>query len=311
MSTTKVLEIPEGKLFWRYDSPVLAKGVDQSQIHNTIGTRPMLFFIHAGVSDHTLWDEQVVYCTAKGWGCLRYDVFGYGLSKASEDFIAKGLRPPVRHYDHVRTVMEAYLESALSSGGEGKTTFVVVGLSRGGGIAVEFVLSYPDMVSGLVICAGGLGGLDIPNPPEEERLFNLLQQYADNHDIEHATRTLVSIWGDGPLQKPGRSSNEVREKLYEWCKATVTSEISGTGGFAIPFEELENPPAASRLPDVKTKTIVATGIFDESSTNRTMEYAAQHVPGAKTKVFEAAHMINLECPEMFNDCLGSFLEEIS
>ena len=57
-------------------------------------------------------------------------------------------------------------------------------------------------------------------------------------------------------------------------------------------------------------TAVATGKYDESSTTKSMEYIVQHVSGATLKEFDAAHMINLECPELFNAWLGAYLNTL-
>ena len=65
---------------------------------------------------------------------------------------------------------------------------MVIGLSRGGGIAVDFALSYPNMVDGLLICAGGIGGLDIPNTSAEDSIFDQLEVYLSKHDAGNATR---------------------------------------------------------------------------------------------------------------------------
>lgn len=218
--------------------------------------------------------------------------------------------PSIRHHDHVQMVVEAYLKHRISSGQKETTTFVVIGLSRGGGIAIDFALSYPDLVSGLVLCAGGLGGFEVPNTSAEESEFDMYEKYLEQHEIESATRMLVKIWGDGPLEKQGRSSDKVQEKLYGWCKDIVAREVAGTGGSAIPYEDLQ-PPAAERLTQLKVKTIVAKGEYDESGTNKAMDYVHQHVQGATLKEFRAAHMINLECTSEFNNWLGAFLRQFS
>ena len=67
MSVAEHIEIEGGELYWRFDRPVMAWS------YGPESARPTLLFIHAGVSDHSLWDEQVTFCTINGWGCLRYD----------------------------------------------------------------------------------------------------------------------------------------------------------------------------------------------------------------------------------------------
>jgi len=63
----------------------------------------------------------------------------------------------------------------------------------------------------------------------------------------------------------------------------------------------QDPPGAKPLLDIIIKMIVATGTFDESSTNKIMGYVAQYVPGGTLTEFDAAHMVNLECSIKSND----------
>ncbi|KAL2048853.1 hypothetical protein ABVK25_010911 [Lepraria finkii] len=299
MSKPDFLDVAEGRIFWRFDAPV--------KVESESTSRPTLLFIHACVADHTLWDDQVAYCTAKGWGCLRYDLFGLGQSVPSESYLQEVPMPVVKHHEHTARVVEAFHTFSIETGQQRNTKVAVIGLSCGGAIAVGFVLSHPELVSGLVVCAGGLGGFDIGGTPNEDAMFKQLEEFMGKKDSENAAKMNVRIWGDGPAAKEGRADTSTRQKLYNWCKDIATREIAGKGGDSIPSEDLSDPPAAERLSQIKVKTMVALGRHDESSTIATMRYVAQHVQGAELKEFETAHMINLECPMEFNDWLGAFL----
>jgi pimeloyl-ACP methyl ester carboxylesterase len=45
------------------------------------------------------------------------------------------------------------------------------------------------------------------------------------------------------------------------------------------------------------------GTLDDPGTSESMRHLAASVPGARLEEFEAAHMINLEHPDRFNDLL--------
>ena len=262
------------------------------------------------MADHTLWDDQVAYFTDRGWCCLRYDLLGYGESIPCESYLSKESRPPVKHHDHTARIAEAFL---ASNGGKRQSSngkFVVIGLSCGACIAIDFAISSPELVDGLVLCAGGVGGLDIANTTDEDALFKTVDEYMAEKNIEGAARMNVRIWGDGPQKDEGRLNANVRGKLYNWCKTIATKEIAGNGGSGIPQEDLKDPPAAQRLSQIKVETIVATGNYDESSTVAAMDYVAQNIERAELKAFEAGHMINLECPTEFNNWLGIFLDKL-
>lgn len=297
--------VAEGRILWRSDSPIVRK----HSVKDESILKPTLLFIHACVADHTLWDEQVAYFTDKGWCCLRYDLLGYGESIPSESYLSKESRSPVKHHDHTASIAKAFLASDRERRQSSNGKFVVIGLSCGACIAIDFAISSPELVSGLVLCAGGVGGLDIANTADEDALFNTVDQYMAEEDIENVARTNVRIWGDGPQEDEGRLNADVRERLYNWCKTIATKEITKNGGSAIPQEDLKNPPAARRLSQIKVRTIVAKGKYDESSTVSAMDYVAQNIERAELKEFEAGHMINLECPAEFNNWLGIFLDK--
>ncbi|MCJ1230029.1 hypothetical protein MMC12_006700 [Toensbergia leucococca] len=304
MSYSAYFEIPEGKLYWTYDSPSLAIESERC--------RPTLLFIHAGVADLTLWDEQVSFFTAQGWGILRYDILGYGRSNPNQIYISQHPRPKVKHHDHVASIAKNLCNSQmpLTSNSEAiSNRFIVVGLSRGGSLAVDFTLAYPDLVSALVVLAGGISGLDLPNTAEENALFKQENQLKEAKDIEGMARFNVRVWGDGPFSKQGRANKMVRGKLYEWGIDIATRDCNSTGAWAITYEEID-PPAAERLTEIKVPVAIGIGRFDETSTNGAMRYFHEHAVNSRIKEFDAAHMINLEVPDGFNDWLDNFLDQI-
>ncbi|MCJ1250601.1 hypothetical protein MMC30_007829 [Trapelia coarctata] len=293
MTLERFLQVDEGSLLWLLDCPNVT-GPRASE-------RPTLLFIHAAVADHTLWDCQVEYLVTKGWNVLRYDILGYGKSHPSEAYLEASPRPPVKHYQHTAQVVRNLLYKEQTS-----NKVIVIGLSRGGAIAVDFAIAFPDLVCGLAVVAGGLSGFDSRNLPKEDELFAQEERLSEARDSDGLARLRVRIWGDGPLQEEGRVDYRVRQSLYTWCKDIAVREHNGTGGSAIEDEELD-PPAASRLVDIAIPVAVALGTLDESSTNAAMRHITANVTCATAQEFDSAHMVNLERPDAFNAWLEAWL----
>ena len=173
---------------------------------------------------------------------------------------------------------------------------------------MDFTLQYPRLVAGLVVCAGGLGGFEDVNTPEEVAMFERYDDFIANGDAHNAAMMDVRIWGQGTQGDDGRLSKTVSDKLFDWSKDIAQRQIAGNGGSAIPAQAL-TPNAAGRLSDLNVPTLVAYGKYDDTSTNETMNYVAQRIPGAKKKEFSTAHMINLECPTEFNAWLAAYMDQ--
>ncbi len=184
---------------------------------------------------------------------------------------------------------------------------IVVGLSIGANLSLAYTLAYPDHVVGLALVAGGPRGFECNNDPAEDKLFDKVESLIDIGDVHGAAQMQVRIWGDGPLQDPGRLSEEIENRMLEWNVDIAGRECSKRGGGALE-QVLTEPPPIARLHTITVPTAIAWGTFDETFTTEAMKYVAGKVKGAVGKEFEAAHMINLEHPDDFNEFINEWLE---
>ncbi len=83
-----------------------------------------LVLIHAGVADHTMWDAQAPVF-ARRFRVIRYDTRGYGRSR-TQDTEYSERQDLLDLLDHL-----------------GVPAAHVVGISRGGMIAIDFTLEHP------------------------------------------------------------------------------------------------------------------------------------------------------------------------
>jgi len=243
---------------------------------------------------------------------LRYGIFGYGLSKPTAQYLKTDPRPKVKHHEHAASIARNLI--AMNTTPEGTSVassskFVVIGLSRGGGIAIELTVAHPELVCGLVVVAGNLTGIDAPNTAEEKALIGQWYTSMQVGEIEKAATIFTRFWGDGPSVKEVRIRQDVREKLYAWC-ADITrreAEKSG-GGFCIPYEGTD-PPAVERLSTVKVPVATATSKYDETSTTEGMRLISEKLEAVSVKEFDTAHMVSLEKPRAFNSWIEEYLEK--
>jgi len=108
--------------------------------YEVAGSGPAVVLIHAGVANLRMWDAQVE-ALAPRYRVIRYDTRGFGRT-ANEDV-------EFSNRDDLRAVLEHV----------GVPRATVLGISRGGHIAIDFTLDSPDRVEALN------GGLRIESPP--------------------------------------------------------------------------------------------------------------------------------------------------
>lgn len=102
--------------------------------------RAPLIFVHGMAGDLHEWD-RLLAALPSGLATLRYDLRGFGASEAQE-----GL--PYSHTDDLLVLFD----------GLGIERAPIVGLSMGGGVALNFALAHPERVSRLILISPAMVG---------------------------------------------------------------------------------------------------------------------------------------------------------
>ncbi len=250
------------------------------------GDGPPVLMIHAGVANLRMWDDQVA-ALAPRHRVIRYDTRGFGETE-TDDVEFSNRADVAAVLDHV-----------------GVDSAVVVGASRGGIIALDFAIEFPDRVDALVVAAGGVGGY-WPEVEDESSgpLFEEAEQRWEAKDWDWLTDFETAYWVDGPGQPHDRVDPAIRRLVEGWIGSNYRAEK--VEGKPQPLD----PPAAGRLADVAVPVLVMVGDLDEAGTVASCRHLAESVPDGRIEVFTgAAHMLNLEQPERFNATLGDFLAQ--
>jgi pimeloyl-ACP methyl ester carboxylesterase len=77
------------------------------------------------------------------------------------------------------------------------------------------------------------------------------------------------------------------------------------------IEEPLNPPAIGRLDQIHVPTLVIAGELDDDSEMSITDVLTTRIQGAKKCIIkEAAHLLNMEKPEEFNQAVAEFLKKV-
>jgi 3-oxoadipate enol-lactonase len=251
-----------------------------------------LLLIHAGVADHRMWDDQFAIF-AERYRVIRYDTRGFGLS-----------RTETTSFSNRQDVADLFHHLGVERGH-------VIGVSRGGQIAVDFALEHPEMVSALIPAAAGLSGYEEQSSQATEaetaleRVLGEMEAAWEAKDWERLVEMEVRYWADGPGQPEGRAPAAVREKVRTMCLNNYRTQT------VEPTARPLDPPAFRRLGEIAAPTLVLIGDLDEPACVRIAEALTRGIPGARQVIFPGvAHMIPMEVPEAFNRTVLEFLDAL-
>jgi 3-oxoadipate enol-lactonase len=247
----------------------------------TRGDGPALVFIHAGVSDHRMWDPQFEAFAAR-FQVVRFDLRGFGKSAMPEESFA----------------LRDDLLAVLRHLGIGKAA--LVGCSMGGAIAIDFSLEHPEMVTALVPVGAGVSGWTDWSP-ESIKLFTEMMALAQKGDADAAFEISAHYWIDGPSRDAARVEPKYRARARQLYLENFSPKM--------PRAEITlNPPAIQRLGEIKCPTMVVIGDCDAPDLQKLAQTLAREIPGATmTTIANAAHLPNLEHPGQFNRMLEDFV----
>ena len=253
-----------------------------SLYYEETGKGEPLILIHGGLLDRRMWDGQFELFSR--WSrVIRYDNRNHGLSR--------GLPDTFSYHEDLNRLMEAL----------GIQRARLVGLSLGGSIAIDFALTHPEKVSALVLVSSGLSGYEFRDSTlkvNQKKQSDAAARKDMNGYIEYFQRS----WTDGPRRTPEQVNRDVRQKVRDMIKATLSKpEPDNT---SVPLE----PPALGRLSSIRIPTLFVLGDLDNPGIQEISVLVLKGIAGSRKVVIKgAAHMVNMEKPEEFNEVVGEFL----
>jgi pimeloyl-ACP methyl ester carboxylesterase len=250
-----------------------------------------MILIHAGVADLRMWRAQI-NPFRQSYTVIYYDARGFGKSR-TENTTFSDRQDIVDLMDRL-----------------GVAKAVILGISRGGQIAVDFTIEHPERVLALVAIAAGVSGYrhqpdDSTRARHEDALFAQMEKLWDKKDFNALEALEVHVWADGPAQLEGRASQALRQFLLEM----IHDNNNRQDGEAT-SQPLE-PPAVGRLQSIDVPALVLYGDLDTIGTIKMGDFLAREISGSRKVVFPgAAHMIPMEQPESFNRVVLEFLRVV-
>jgi 3-oxoadipate enol-lactonase len=241
------------------------------------GHGPAVLLLHAGGADSRMWDGHLERF-AQTYRTVRIDLPGAGSSPFPD-------KPYVPN-DLLTRLLDA-LEIQRTA---------LVGVSAGGGLAIDFAIAAPRRTWALVVVASGPRGID--DLPPDPRLQAFSQAVAAG-DRDRAAELFLQAWA------PLRTSPELDERI----RRMVHDSIGMLEGRPRGLLRMPAWSAAERLGEIGVPTLAIWGDCDLPEVGLVGERLVAGVPGARRVVLQGVdHFVPMRAPEPFAREVLAFLD---
>jgi 3-oxoadipate enol-lactonase len=246
--------------------------------------RPVVL-LHGYPFDKSMWTEQLEAIEAAGSRALAPDLRGLGETKSPSEVATMD--------DMARDVVAMLDQSGIENA-------VVCGLSMGGYVAFELVHLFPSRISGLV-----LAGTRAPADNEQEKAGReqQVQTMLRAGMVPISIATLPKLLAPRTLAEKPHVVKEVRRMITQ---TDPKGAAAAQRGMAVRRDYSED------LPKIDVPTLIIVGREDSIRPVSDAEFMHRGIRNSRLEVIDdAAHMTNMEQPEIFNRALLGFLNELT
>lgn len=253
--------------------------------YEVAGDGPPLIFVHAGIADHRMWDDQFDVFS-QHYRVVRYDMRGFGRSTSGDT-------PFAYRTDLLALLDHLHIDQAA-----------LVGVSMGGNVVLETALIAPERIRALVVVASAPEGYDETGDPPAQ--WDALVAAYKAKDWERAAELEVQIWVDGPQRTSDQVAARVRERVREMDLIALRNESERDK-----LLQRMEPPTIERLGEITAPTLLIAGDLDQPDMPAACRLMSERIPHARLEVIKGtAHLPNMERPDEFNQIILDFLHNV-
>ena len=271
----------------------------------TIGNRltrndgSAIVLLHGYPFDRSMWGEQIDFLSTLGFRVVAPDLRGFGAMSDKLQFVADVDSQTQRQAEARRTT------STMSDMARDVATLMdvlkidqatICGLSMGGYVAFEFAHLFPSKVRALIL-AGTRAPAD--NQTEKQARANQVEQMLANGMNDIAEATLPKLLAPRTLAAKLEVVARVREMIL---RADPQGAAAAQRGMAARRDYSDD------LPNINVPALIIVGRQDPIRPVADAEFMHRGFGDSRLEIIEdAAHMTNMEQPEIFNRTLERFL----
>jgi len=243
----------------------------------------LVCFLHGIGGNKSNWSDQLAYFADRGMTALAWDVRGYG---ESDDFEGA--------FDFAE--ISADLLRLLDHRGADSAHFV--GLSMGGRILMDFGHRHPERVRSLTICAAFPSFGKALDPAQREQYLRLRREPL----LSGLTFTDLADSLIQSLAGPNLDEHVHARLLESICALRKPSYLKALEA-AVYFDRIRE------IQEIRSRTLLLYADGDRLTPPHMGREVAAMMPQAEFHVLsECGHLMNLECPDVFNRIVFEFIQ---
>ena len=242
-----------------------------------------LVFLHAFPLNRSMWTPQITALSAQ-FRTIAIDLRGHG--ESDSPLWSFSLE---QYADDVAALLD-HLNIPQA---------VLVGLSMGGYVSLAFSRQHGNRLRALVL-ADTRAQAD--SPEVRTGRFHLAQTAYTQGTEAVANTMLPKLLGATSLKSKPELIEHVRRTIQQTPVSGILVDLMAMAG---------RSDSLPHLPAISCPTLVVIGEEDHTTPLIDAQLMASNIPNARLAVIPAAgHLSNCEQPEMFNDLLRGFVEEL-
>jgi len=237
-----------------------------------------IVLLHDGMVNNRIWDEQFPVL-ARNYRVIRYDRRGYG--KSSD---------PETKYSHIDDLNQIFIQLKVDKA-------IVFGMSSGGGLAINFALTYPEKVNGLVLVGAVVSGFGYTSHMDTRGGNFNRSEYSDPVKL----RKYFVL--DDPYE------------IYSGNKKAKEKVMTLLPYFGRDNTVPTKPPvkiAVKCLSEIKVPALILVGEYDHPDVHAHAGVINAGIENSRREIIpKSGHLIPIEQPGLFNESVLNFLGKLS
>lgn len=235
-----------------------------------------IVLLHDGMVNREIWDEQFPLLAEK-FRVVRYDRRGYG--KSSD---------PEMKYSHIEDLNRLFIHLNIDKA-------IIFGMSSGGRLAIDFTLTYPEKVEGLVLVGAVVSGFGYTSHMQTRGGHFDPQKYTDPVKVNEY------FIMDDPYEIYSENTS-AKERVMKLLPGLARENRVPT--------QPASKVAVRSLSDIKVPALILVGEFDIPDVHAHAGVINAGIADSRREIIpRSGHLIPIEQPVLFNEAIMNFLNK--